>query len=305
MSIFDKFKRGLEKTRKFVESSVNRIAANLGIFDEDTLDDLEMILISADCGLAASTHLTSVVREDMMKTGDYSKEHVLSILASEMRAMLSDGKIELSDGLNVILMIGVNGTGKTTTSGKLAHRYKSQGKKVMLAAADTFRAAAIDQLKVWGERAAVPVLAHEPGADPAAVTFDALQAAKARGVDVLILDTAGRLHNKKNLMEELAKINRIIGREAPHANVYSLLVLDATTGQNAVKQAEAFAEVADINGIVLAKLDGNAKGGVALAVTEATDAPVVLAGLGEGIDDLEDFDADLFVRSLIPLPEEM
>lgn len=305
MGIFDKFKRGLEKTRKFVETSVNRIAANLGIFDEDAIDDLEMILISADCGLAASTHLTSVVREDMLKTGNYSKDHVLAVLAAEMRLLLKDGKISLKDGLNVILMIGVNGTGKTTTSGKLAYRYKAEGKKVMLAAADTFRAAAIDQLKVWGERAGVPVLAHAPGADPAAVTFDALQSAKARNIDVLILDTAGRLHNKKNLMEELAKINRIISRETPDANVYSLLVLDATTGQNAVKQAEAFAEVADINGIVLAKLDGNAKGGVALAVTEATDAPVVLAGLGEGIDDLEDFDADSFVRSLLPLSEDI
>ena len=300
MSVFEKFKRGLEKTRSFVESGFNRIAANLGIFDEDMLDDLEMILISADCGLQAATHLTEAVRSDMLLTGNNRRDHVLDVLAKEMRVMLTDGKLKLADGLNVMLMIGVNGTGKTTTSGKLAYRYKSAGKRVMMGAADTFRAAAIDQLKVWGERAGVPVIAHQAGADPAAVVYDALQSAKARNVDLLILDTAGRLHNKKNLMDELAKINRIIGREVPDAHVLSLLVLDATTGQNAVKQAEALAEVTPIDGIVLAKLDGNAKGGVALAVTAATSAPIVLAGLGESIDDLEDFDADLFVKSLLP-----
>lgn len=300
MGLFDRFKKGLKKTRDFVESGFNRIVAGFGVFDEDTLDELEALLIEADCGVSAATHLTDVIRDDIREHGNTKREHVLEVLRQEMRALLQDGTLELGTGLTIFLMIGVNGTGKTTTSGKLAHRYKQQGKRVMLGAVDTFRAAAIEQLKVWGERTGTPVVAHATGADPAAVTFDAIQSAKARNMDVLILDTAGRLHNKKNLMDELAKINRIIGREAADAKVISLLVLDATTGQNAVKQAEAFAEVAHIDGLVLAKLDGNAKGGVALAVTGATKAPVLLAGLGEGIDDLEDFDADAFVQSLLP-----
>jgi fused signal recognition particle receptor len=301
MALFETFKRGLKKTRDFIGSRINRIAASIGIFDEEMLDDLETVLIQADCGVKVAIELTEAIRADIKKTGDNSYEYVVGVLADEMKRRLRTEKLQPERGkLNVILMVGVNGTGKTTTTGKLAKRFKDEQMKVLIGAADTFRAAAVDQLKVWGERAGVAVIAHAPGADPAAVVYDALQAAKARGTDVLLLDTAGRLHNKKNLMDELAKMHRIIGREAPEANVRSLLVLDATTGQNAVSQAKAFAEVTDVDGLVLAKLDGNAKGGVAFAVVEEVDVPLVLAGLGEGIDDLVDFDASLFVNQLLP-----
>ncbi|MDI9490849.1 MAG: signal recognition particle-docking protein FtsY [Clostridiaceae bacterium] len=307
MSIFNKFKQGLQKTRDFVTESFNRIAANLGYFDEDMLDELEMVLVQADCGIEFATELTEAIRENIRQTGDSSVENVLSILRKGMLDLLKDVKsLELQPGkLNILLMVGVNGTGKTTTSGKLAKQFQDQGKKVLMAAADTFRAAAIEQIKVWGERTNTSVIAHKIGSDPSAVVFDAIDAAKARNTDVLIIDTAGRLHTKQNLMDELSKIRRIISREAPDAYLETLLVIDATTGQNAIVQANAFAEATEVTGLIMTKLDGNAKGGVALAVVKETDLPVKLAGLGEGVDDLQDFNPEIFVDSLLPDPESL
>lgn len=302
MGLFDKFKKGLEKTRTFVAESFNRVAANFGRFDEDMLDELEMTLIQADCGMECTMYLMDRIREHIRDTGDDSSESVLNELRDGMLDVLKHvGPLRLEDGkLNILLMVGVNGTGKTTTSGKLAKRYKEEGKRVMMAAADTFRAAAVEQIKVWGQRTNTQVIAHDTGSDPAAVVFDSLRAAEARNTDVLLIDTAGRLHNKQNLMDELAKIRRIIGREAPDANLETLLVIDATTGQNALVQAQAFSKATQVTGLIITKLDGNAKGGVALAVAKETDLPIVLAGLGEGVDDLQDFDARAFVDSLLP-----
>ncbi len=301
MGVMDVFKKGLLKTREYISGNISRISASLGSFDESMLDELEMVLIQADVGVACSTKLMEELRKAMREKKDQSKDFVLSTLKADMRAVLGKPKrISLdSERLNVLLLVGVNGTGKTTTAGKLCLRFKQQGKKVILAAADTFRAAAIDQLKHWGESTHTPVIAHEVGSDPASVVYDGLHAALSRGADVLIIDTAGRLHNKQNLMDELAKIRRIIARETPEAALESLLVIDATTGQNAVMQARVFHEVTDVTGIVITKLDGNAKGGVALSVAYETKLPIVLAGLGERAEDLVDFDPDLFVDSLL------
>ncbi len=220
------------------------------------------------------------------------KKRIIEILGDKTEIEIVPGK------LNIILMVGVNGTGKTTTAGKLASRYKKEGKKVMLAAADTFRAAAVEQLKAWGEKTSTAVISNSEGTDPASVVFDAIKAAQARGTDILIVDTAGRLHNKKNLMEELSKINRVISREAPDANIRSMLIIDATTGQNAVIQTEAFSEAVSLDYLGITKLDGSAKGGVAIAVSYLAKVPIVLAGLGEGVEDLEDFDPEYFADSL-------
>jgi fused signal recognition particle receptor len=294
MGLFDSFKKGLKKTRDFVAEGFNRIAASMGIFDEDMLDDLEALLVQADIGSAAATRIMGRIRADIRTSGDASRVSVLKSLESCMLEILGQpGKLRIQPGkLTILLMVGVNGTGKTTTAGKLCARFKSEDLKVILGAADTFRAAAIEQLSHWGERTSVPVIAHQEGSDPAAVVFDAIHAAVARKADVLILDTAGRLHNKQNLMDELAKIRRIIQREAPDAVCETLLVIDATTGQNAVNQAKVFR--------VITKMDGNAKGGVAIAVAHETGTPIMLAGLGENIDDLIDFDPVSFVRSLLP-----
>ena len=246
--------------------------------------------------------LSNYVKENIKKTGDDSKETVLASVKERMLEILGEPqKVEIVPGkLNIILMIGVNGTGKTTTSGKLAARYKKEGKRVLMAACDTFRAAAVGQLKTWGERTGTAVIAQEQeGADPASVVFDAIHAAQARNTDVLLVDTAGRLHNKKNLMEELAKIRRVIEREAPDAVIKSLLIIDATTGQNAVIQAEGFGEVTGLDYVGITKLDGSAKGGVAIAVAYQSKKPIVLAGLGESVEDLADFDPELFVNSLV------
>ena len=301
MGILETFKRGLEKTRNFVSSGFTKIAAGTGHFDEDQLDELEEIMVRADCGVGASTEIIEYVKENIKKTGDDSKEAVMSSVKEKMLEILGPkSPLELDDGkLNIILMIGVNGTGKTTTAGKLCEKYKKQGKKVILGAADTFRAAAIEQLKVWGERTSTTVIAHEAGSDPASVCYDAIHAAIARKADLLIIDTAGRLHNKKNLMDELSKITRIIDREAKDANIRSMLIIDATTGQNAVIQAEVFGEAANLDYIGITKLDGTAKGGVAVSVAYSSHKPIVLAGLGEGVDDLVDFDPEIFVDSLI------
>ena len=302
MGLADLFKKGLEKTRSFFAGSFTKLAASSGHFDEDMLDELEELLIRADCGVQASDDIMDRVKDNIKKTGDDSKEAVLASVKERMLEILGEPqKIEIEPGkLNIILMIGVNGTGKTTTSGKLAARYKKEGKRVLMAACDTFRAAAVGQLKTWGERTGTAVIAQEQeGADPASVVFDAIHAAQARNTDVLLVDTAGRLHNKKNLMEELAKIRRVIEREAPDAAIKSLLIIDATTGQNVVIQAEGFGEVTGLDYVGITKLDGSAKGGVAIAVAYQSGKPIVLAGLGESVEDLADFDPELFVDSLI------
>ena len=302
MGLADLFKKGLEKTRSFFAGSFTKLAASSGHFDEDMLDELEELLIRADCGVQASDDIMDRVKANIKKTGDDSQEAVLGSVKERMLEILGEPqKIEIEPGkLNIILMIGVNGTGKTTTSGKLAARYKKEGKRVLMAACDTFRAAAVGQLKTWGERTGTAVIAQEQeGADPASVVFDAIHAAQARNTDVLLVDTAGRLHNKKNLMDELAKIRRVIEREAPDAVIKSLLIIDATTGQNAVIQAEGFGEVTGLDYVGITKLDGSAKGGVAIAVAYQSGKPIVLAGLGESVEDLADFDPELFVDSLI------
>lgn len=303
MGFLDVFVKGLQKTRDFVSEGIGKIAANMGIFDEDMLDELEMLLVQADMGAACSIHLMTKVRQNIKSTGDASREAVIRTLHDEMKIVLGSAKpLDFKSGqLNILLMVGVNGTGKTTTSGKICARYRDQGFSVLLGAADTFRAAAIDQLLAWGERTQTPVIAQQEGSDPAAVVFDAIAAAKSRKTDLLILDTAGRLHNKANLMSELAKIRRIIQREAPDARVETLLVIDATTGQNAVTQAKVFTEVADVTSLAITKLDGNAKGGVALAVAYETHTPISLAGLGEKVEDLMDFDPEAFIDSLLPV----
>ncbi len=273
-----------------------------GHFDEDQLDELEELMVRADCGVPASMEIIDRVKADIRKTGDNSTEAVLASVRSGMIDILGEkSSYQLIDGkLNVLLLVGVNGTGKTTTAGKLAVRYKAEGKKVIIAAADTFRAAAVEQIKVWGERTGTTVISQgSDGSDPAAVVFDSVHAAIARKADVLIVDTAGRLHNKKNLMDELAKIKRIISREAPDSDIKSMLIIDATTGQNGVLQAQSFSEVVDLDYLGVTKLDGSAKGGVIVAVAHTCKVPVVLAGLGEGIEDLVDFDPEIFVDSLI------
>ncbi|MCR4776726.1 MAG: signal recognition particle-docking protein FtsY [Saccharofermentans sp.] len=302
MGLLDIFKKGLENTRNFFAGGFTKIAASTGHFDEDMLDELEELMIRADCGVPASEDIISHVKEDIKKTGNDSHEAVLGSVRRRMTEILGEKSVlELVPGkLNIILMIGVNGTGKTTTSGKLALRWKNEGKKVIMGAADTFRAAAVDQLKAWGDKTDTTVISQgSDGADPAAVVYDSVHAAISRKADVLIVDTAGRLHNKKNLMDELAKIRRIIAREAPDAEVKALLIIDATTGQNAVIQAESFGEVTGIDYVGITKLDGSAKGGVAIAVAYQSGKSIVLAGLGEGAEDLVDFDPEIFVDSLL------
>ena len=302
MGLLDIFKKGLTNTRNFFAGGFTKIAASTGHFDEDMLDELEELMIGADCGVPASEDIITRVKEDIKKTGDDSHEAVLGSVRKRMTEILGEKSVlEIVPGkLNIILMIGVNGTGKTTTSGKLALRWTNEGKKVIMGAADTFRAAAVDQLKAWGEKTGTTVISQgSDGADPAAVVYDSVHAALSRKADILIVDTAGRLHNKKNLMDELAKIRRIIAREAPDAEVKALLIIDATTGQNAVIQAESFGEVTGIDYVGITKLDGSAKGGVAIAVAYQSGKPIVLAGLGEGAEDLVDFDPEIFVDSLL------
>jgi len=301
MGLFESFKKGLTKTRDFWAAEWVKTTASHGKFDQDMLDDLEEIMVRADCGVQASEDVIDYIKEYIKKTGDDSNDGVMKAVKTRIVEILGEKQtIDIQPGkLNIILMVGVNGTGKTTTAGKLALKYKSEGKKVIMAAADTFRAAAVEQLKEWGRRTETAVIAHEEGSDPASVVFDAVAAAKARNCDVLIVDTAGRLHNKKNLMDELAKINRIIDREAPVANKMSLLIIDATTGQNAVLQTEAFSEAVDLDYLGITKLDGSAKGGVAIAVSYLAKVPIVLAGLGEGVEDLMDFDPQAFADALI------
>ncbi|MBQ5799381.1 MAG: signal recognition particle-docking protein FtsY [Oscillospiraceae bacterium] len=269
--------------------------------DEDFYDELEENLIMADVGAAISAdavkQLRKVVYDRSIQNGEEVKEALRAILAEKLRGC--EGALDLSTKPAVVLVIGVNGVGKTTSIGKLAHRLKGEGKRVLLAAADTFRAAAADQLEIWSERAGVEIVRSREGADPGAVLFDSLAAAKARGVDVVLCDTAGRLHNKSNLMQELSKLRKIIDRETPDAAKEVLLVLDATTGQNGLQQAKLFKEAAGLTGIVLTKLDGTAKGGICIAIAQELGVPVKFVGLGEGIDDLQPFDVDEYVKALI------
>ena len=300
MGFFEKLKAGLAKTRAALAEGLNNIFKKFRRVDEDLMDELEELLITSDIGVETSMEILDTLRDKIKTDNIKDPEEVRSVLFGILRDMIGDGgQIEVEDGkMTVILVIGVNGVGKTTSIAKIANLYKSRGKKVLLAAADTFRAAAADQLRVWAERVGVEIISQSEGSDPAAVVFDAANAARKRGVDVLIIDTAGRLHNKKNLMNELEKINRVVDRELPDSVRETLLVLDATTGQNAVVQAKEFKTAAPITGLILTKLDGTAKGGIVISIKKELDLPVKFIGVGEKVDDLEAFDADQFVRAL-------
>ena len=300
MGFFEKLKQSLGKTKEAIGEQVNNVFKVFVRVDEEFFEELEEALIMADIGVETSGEIIERLR-DRVKTkritdGNDVKDELKAVI-SEMLSEI-DTTMHLETTPSVILVIGVNGVGKTTSIGKLAAHYKARGKKVLLAAADTFRAAAIDQLDIWAERCGCDIIKQKENSDPAAVVFDACNAAKARGADILICDTAGRLHNKKNLMAELAKISRVIEREIPDASKEILLVLDATTGQNAVSQAKLFSEAADISGIILTKLDGTAKGGIVIAISEEQKIPVKFVGVGEGIDDLQEFDAQDFAKAI-------
>jgi fused signal recognition particle receptor len=297
---FNKLVSGLTKTRDQFLGGVEEVLKNFKSIDEEFYEELEEALIMADLGVPTTMTIIEDLRVKVKERKLTNTEEVRQLLADELKELMHvDGDAyDFTNQKTVILVIGVNGVGKTTSIGKLASQYKADGKKVMLAAADTFRAAAIDQLQEWARRADVPIIAQGENSDPAAVVFDAVQSAKAKNTDILICDTAGRLHNKKNLMDELNKIHRIIAREYPDAHKEVLLVLDATTGQNALQQAKLFKEVADITGVILTKLDGTAKGGIAIAIQSDLHLPVKYIGVGEGIDDMRPFDSDDFVDAL-------
>ncbi|UOR12753.1 signal recognition particle-docking protein FtsY [Halobacillus amylolyticus] len=306
VSIASKFKMGLAKTRNSFTSKINDLVARYRTVDEDFFEELEEVLISADVGVNAVMEMIDELQMEVKRRNIKDTRQVKEVISEKLVELYygaeDEGEVEElkmnPDGLTIYLFVGVNGVGKTTTIGKLAHQLKADGKKVTLAAGDTFRAGAIDQLDVWGQRAGVNVIKHSEGSDPAAVIYDGIQSAKSKKADVLICDTAGRLQNKVNLMNELAKVKRVIEREVPGAPHEVLLVLDATTGQNAMSQAKTFAESTDVSGIVLTKLDGTAKGGIVLAIRNELDIPVKLVGLGEKVSDLETFDAHAFVYGL-------
>ena len=298
MGLFSKIKEGLRKTKESMISGMQRVVNSFTKIDEDLFEQLEETMIMSDMGVETSVEICEKLRKRVKERGVTDPGKIMELIQEIISEMMGeDVALDLSTTPSIIRVIGVNGAGKTTTIGKLCHQYKQQGKKVLVAAADTFRAAAIDQLEVWTQRAGVDLVKHAEGSDPAAVVFDAVTAAKARKTDVLICDTAGRLHNKKNLMEELRKINRIISQQAEGCAVETLLVLDAI-GQNAVNQARLFNEVADITGIVLTKLDGTAKGGIVISIKNELGIPVKLIGVGEQIDDLQPFDSRSFVTAL-------
>ena len=299
MNFFEKLKNSLAKTKASLSEGINNIFKSFRRVDEDLMEELEELMIMSDIGVETTMEILDELR-DRIKTKNISdSEDAKKELFSILRDMIGDGEpIKYGNGLTVILVIGVNGVGKTTSIAKIANVIKKSGKKVLLCAADTFRAAAVDQLRVWADRVGVDLIAQSEGSDPAAVVFDAANAAKKRESDVLIVDTAGRLHNKKNLMNELEKINRVLSRELPDAERETLLVLDSTTGQNAVVQAKEFKTAADITGLVLTKLDGTAKGGIVISIKKELNIPVKFIGVGEQVDDLESFDADDFVRAL-------
>ena len=299
MGIFSKFWGGLKKTRDSVVKGWRKLLGSFTKIDEELFDSLEETMIMGDMGAETAVQICDTLRDRVKERGITDPNDIMGLIQEIIAEMLGEDEgLDLSTKPTVILVIGVNGAGKTTTIGKLCHQMKEEGRRVLVAAADTFRAAAIDQLQVWTDRSGVELVRHAEGSDPAAVVFDAVTAAKARGCDVVICDTAGRLHNKKNLMQELAKINRVIDREAEGCARECLLVLDATTGQNAVNQARLFQEVAPITGIVLTKLDGTAKGGIVISIRNELGIPVKLIGVGEGIDDLQPFEAKSFIDAL-------
>ncbi|MFC5463794.1 signal recognition particle-docking protein FtsY [Lederbergia graminis] len=303
-NVTDKFRNGLEKTRNSFTGKVNDLVARYRKVDEDFFEELEEILIQADVGFETVLELVEELKNEVKRRNIKDPNDVQAVISEKLVDIYQSGddstnKLNLvEDGLTVILFVGVNGVGKTTTIGKLAHKFKQEGKKVLLAAGDTFRAGAIEQLEVWGERVGVDVIKQVEGSDPAAVMFDALQAAKSRNADILLCDTAGRLQNKVNLMKELEKVKRVIEREVPGAPHEVLIVLDATTGQNALIQAKTFKESTNVTGIVLSKLDGTAKGGIVLAIRNELKIPVKFVGLGEKVDDLQEFDAEKYVYGL-------
>jgi fused signal recognition particle receptor len=298
--------KGLEKTREGFVKQVRKLTATFTKIDDDTLEELEELLLESDMGVTVADGALKHLRT-MHKAGELTPQNVAEALEAYLADQLGEkSPIALREGqLNIIMLVGVNGVGKTTTLGKLANRFQIQGKKVLVAAADTFRAAAIDQLVVWAERAGVDIIRHKEGGDAAAVVFDAMKASRARNVDVLLIDTAGRLHNKANLMEELRKIRKIIDREAPDVPLEVLLVLDATTGQNGVRQAEVFTEATPLTGVILTKLDGTAKGGVVFGIRSQLGLPVKVVGLGEKVEDLKDFDPEVFVDALFAREESL
>ena len=299
MGFFSKIKDGLKKTKESMVKKMQKVVNSFTKIDEELFEQLEETMIMSDMGVETSVQICEELRKRIKERGITDPSVIMELIQEIVAEMMGDDiELDLSSKPSVIMVIGVNGAGKTTTIGKMCHQFINDGKKVVVAAADTFRAAAIDQLQVWTDRAGADIVKHAEGSDPASVVFDAIAAAKARNCDVLICDTAGRLHNKKNLMDELAKMNRIIEREAPDSSKEILLVLDATTGQNAVNQARLFKEVAPISGIVLTKLDGTAKGGIVISIKNELGIPVKLIGVGEKIDDLQPFNSRDFVRAL-------
>ena len=301
MGWFDRLKSGLSRTREGLVGRITSIVTGAGRIDEDLYDELEETLIQADVGVETSLHLVEHLRKAVARERISDPEQLPGLLKDRIREIMGQETAPLnlqSGGLTVMMVVGVNGVGKTTTIGKLAQQLKEEGRRVLLAAGDTFRAAAIDQLEVWGQRTGVDVIRHQEGADPAAVAFDAIAAARSRGADVVIVDTAGRLHTKSNLMEELKKVRRVIDREVPGAPHETLLVLDATTGQNAVQQAKAFSSAVDVSGIVLTTLDSTAKGGVVIAIARELNIPVKIIGIGEKAEDLRPFNPGEFVDAL-------
>ena len=301
MGFFDKLKNGLNKTKKSFDEKINNVFSNFRRVDEEFLDELEEVLIMSDIGVETSTKIIDSLRERIKKEKIEGEEEVKKALREEMQKILdvADISLHLNTKPSVILVIGVNGVGKTTSIGKIANRLAQDGKKVVVAAADTFRAAAVEQLEIWAKRAGAGIVKREEGVDPASVVYDAIKQTKEQGADILIVDTAGRLHNKKYLMDELNKIQKVINKEMPEADKEVLLVIDGTTGQNAISQVKAFKQEADITGLVLTKLDGTAKGGVVLGIVEENKIPVKFIGVGEQIDDMEIFNSEDFVKAII------
>ncbi len=301
MGFFDKLKNGLNKTKTSFDEKINNVFSNFRKVDEDFLDELEEVLIMSDIGMDTSIKIISNLRERIKKENIKDEEDVKQVLREEMQKILdvTDIELHLNTKPSVILVVGVNGVGKTTSIGKMANRLAKDGKKVVVAAADTFRAAAVEQLEIWAKRAGADIVKRDEGVDPASVVYDAIKKTKENGADVLIVDTAGRLHNKKYLMDELNKIQKVINKEMPDADKEVLLVIDGTTGQNAIQQVKAFKQETDITGIVLTKLDGTAKGGVVIGIVEENKIPVKFIGVGEQIDDMEIFNSEDFVKAII------
>lgn len=301
MGFFDKLKQGLSKTKSSFEEKMNNVFSSFRKVDEDLLEELEEVLIMSDVGVETSTKIISNLRDRIKKEKIEDAEDVKQALRDEIKEIFDsvDNSLHLDTKPSVILVVGVNGVGKTTSIGKMANRLKQDGKKVVVAAADTFRAAAVEQLEIWANRAGCDIVKRDEGVDPASVVFDAIKVAKEKDADVLICDTAGRLHNKKYLMDELIKIKKVIDKELPDASKEVLMVLDATTGQNAISQVKAFKETVDITGLILTKLDGTAKGGVVIGIVNENKMPVKFIGIGEKIDDMEIFNSDDFVKALI------